>query len=668
MSAYSIKPAFRLLWNSDLMVLIRRLLIVYLMLGLCRIIFYAYNYEIIGPITTDEIWPLLRGAWVFDSVSIVYAFGLFTLLSLLPFRFRERKWYGKMLFWYFAIMITVTIALNLSDTVYFHYADIRFTAADLLFAENDNTTSLVGQFALENWHLVLAWIALSGFSIWLYRHSGRPVTPIQNKLAYFAFNFMILLAGAVTLMAMVRGGGLSRDLRPVTLGNATSYTSSAAKGNMILSNPFCILRTLGSKGIRYTEYFTEEELSKIFTPYHYPAEYSDSTAITLSGGLTSEGSKRNVVIFVLESFSSEHSALLNPDLYPNSNGYTPFLDSLMQEGYYFTRAYANGRKSVAALPAVLASMPSFKKPFAIMPEALGEGMQLPKILSMNGYNTLFFCGSPDGSMGFDAYANIAGVKSMYDKDDYDKRYPGNKDFDNYWGIWDKPFLNYMGTILTETKQPFFSVVFTLTSHHPFVVPAEYADKLPAGITKVQRPVAYTDMAIRSFFETYKDAPWFRNTLFIFTADHVSSERFAPKTETPVGKHHIMTFFYTPDGELQGKDQHVFQQIDIMPTTLGLLGYKDPYFAFGRDIFREHDRVPAAYGYDTNFQIIGDSITLAFDETETVAAYSASDTLMQHNIMSNDDPAQQQIKRLQEGVIQQYYSHLKTKQYTVPETK
>ena len=117
--------------------------------------------------------------------------------------------------------------------------------------------------------------------------------------------------------------------------------------------------------------------------------------------------------------------------------------------------------------------------------------------------------------------------------------------------------------------------------------------------------------------------------------------------------------------MQGRDDRVFQQIDVMPTVLGLLNYEQPYFAFGRDAFREPERVPAAVSYGTGFQLMTDSLTLLFDEERVQAVYAASDTLQTRNIANPADSLQQSALRYLEAFIQQYYSHLERKQFMVP---
>ena len=521
-------PRYGLLWAF-----VRRMLLLYAAWAVCRVIFYLMNASIIGPVGLNELPHLLRGSLAFDTASILYVNAPFILLSLLPFRFRERKGYQRMLLWLYSTVNGIALAINLSDGIYFHYARKRFTADELSYlGNNDNTGTVVLKAMAENWYVVLLAVALIFGLVRCYRRI-RFAPARREGRRYFLVNLGVLAAGVALTLGGIRGG-FSRQTRPITLSNATLYTSSDRKANLILSNPFCLLRTLGNRSLSYTRFFDSETLDSLYSPYHDPKP--DTTAL----------GPRNIVIFVLESFSSEHSALLNPDLYPDGRGFTPFLDSLMREGYCFPNAFANGHKSIEALPSVLSSIPSYRTPFVLMPQALAETKALPALLADEGYSTSFFNGSGRGSMGFGAYATLAGVQRYYSREDYEK-VCGTGDFDGYWGIWDEPFLQYMSRTLSETPEPFFASAFTLTSHHPFVVPERYADTLPKGKTKVHQGVAYTDMALKKFMETSSKEPWFRRTIFVFVADHVSSETFAPKTLTPTGNTQIVCLIYTPRG-------------------------------------------------------------------------------------------------------------------------
>ena len=630
------------LLHTPLALLVWRIVLLYAVLMLCRTAFYLYNAAVLGPLTWAEVWPLLAGALKFDTASVVYADGVFILLSLLPLRLRERRWYRAVLFWYYvAVNAVLVVATNLADTVYFRYTQKRFTADEIFFADNDNSLQLVGKFMAENWYLVLLWVALTALLAWGYRRRVREESIFSRGWAYYIGNTVIFAAAAGLSVAGMRGG-MTRMTRPITLSNATLYTANSGKANLILSNPFCILRTIGSAGsVKYKKHFAPEELARRFTPVHQPA---DSAAVNLAG--------RNVVVFIMESMSAEHSAYLCPEVYADREvkGFTPFLDSLMQNGLVFKRMYANGTRSIQAMPSVLGSLPSFRTPFVLMPQSLGESRQLPAMLADKGYATLFFCGSEHGSMGFGAYARSAGVERLVSREDYEARH-GTGDFDGYWGIWDEPFLQFMGEELAATPEPFFATLFTLSSHHPFVVPEQYAATLPDGYTRIHKGVAYDDQAFRRFFHRFGGEEWFRRTIFVFVADHVSSEKFAEKTRSYPGNMHIVGFIHTPDGALQGEVREVTQQLDIMPTVLGLTGNTEPYFAFGRDVLNEPQRPRWSVSYDGKFRALTGEGTVVLDdsgyEVQECQATPAADSLMQSF----------------RALIQQYYSHIERKSYT-----
>lgn len=651
--------------HNSITVLAWRLLIVYALLFLLRVIFYLLNTDTLGPMTRAEVPALVRGSLLFDTAGVCYCYCLFTVLSLLPLRARGRQWYRRLLFWTWLVPGIVIVLTNLADTVYFHYAKKRVTVDELHFADNDNTGHILWKAAGENWYLVLIAIVLVWGMVRLYRLVKPAPVRIRSGWAFVLTGSLMTLVSAVLLVGGMRGG-LSHAIRPIAMSNAAQYALSPAKASVVLSNPFCILRTISNKKISYVRYFPDErELAARFSPCRYPA--ADSLRHDKFG--TQRG--KNILIFVLESFSYEHSAYLNPELYKGEASYTPFLDSLMREGYLFRRGYANGRKSIDALPSVLSSIPSFKTPFVVTPQSLGETRGLGRLLGEEGYSTWFFNGSENKSMGFVAYAKLSGVENARTREDYEAKM-GRRDYDGYWGIWDGPFMQYMARELDTVPKPFFATIFTLSSHHPFVVPEGYENMLPEGRTKVQRPVAYTDRSLRDFFDYARRQPWYENTLFVFTADHVSSEVYGDESKAPTGNSHIIFFLYTPDGSLRGDDPHVAQQIDLMPTLLGLTGYDKPYFAYGQDIFeiradsaRVSERAFAINYLNESFQWITDSTAMFFDEHEVTHLFDLErDPLERHNLIEQGaEPDTAQVERMK-ALLQTYYERLEKSDFVV----
>lgn len=627
-----------------------RTLIIFVVLMICRVIFTLYNAEIFGTIEWSEVPRLIYGGLRFDTISLCYAFGVWIVFSLLPLHIREKSWYKKSLFWYYAIVIAICVAVNLADAVYFRYTQKRFTAEEFFFTENSNSAQLLLKFAVENLHLVAVGILLIAFAVWSY-HRKSSTTTVCKSWSYYVVNSGVLVLSIVLCIAGIRGG-LSRMARPTAVPYSLKFAKDGNKANIVLSNPFCIIRTAGNSRVEVPKYFSEEQLQQIYTPYHFP----------------SSGTKRkdkNVVIFVIESMSAEHSKHLCPELYTdNQAGYTPFLDSLMQSGYTFKKMYANGKRSIQALPSVWGSIPSLEEPFVLMPQSLGESCPLPRLLKEDGYSTAFFCGSERGSMGFDAYAISAGFDKCYSKEDYEKKH-GHNDFDGYWGIWDDKFLKYMGECIDTMAEPFLASVFTISSHHPFVVPKQLKDILPKGNTPMQPCAAYLDMALREFFAANRDKEWFSRTIFAFVADHVSCEQYAEKTKTSPGDFHVIGAMCSGDGQLRGECSDPVSQIDIMPTLLGVLGYDRSYFAYGRDIFADKNSMPVIVFDNGEYKAFTDKYIYIFTNGKVEQIYSTDDIAKSNNLIGTHYDSH--IEDVIKAYIQQYYEHAERKNYTVPDS-
>lgn len=634
--------------RNNFFITLARIAVVYVALALCRVVFFAVNADMLGPVGAGDWGGIVAGALRFDSASVCYAFSLFMLLSLLPLRCRTGRAYQTVLFVVWLLPAVVTVVLNMADAIYFRGARKRFTFDDLHFLQDgDNNGAIVLKALGENISVAALALLFIICMVAAYRRlKVDPATEFRRPALFYSVNTLLLALTVFLSVGAIRGG-YTRTTRPITLSNAAEWVSSPSHSSLVLSNPFCVIRTAGNKSVEVTEFFASEVRDSIFSPYHTPASV---------GGMN----RRNIVLFVLESFSREHSALLNPGLYDNG-GYTPFLDSLMGRSLLFTNAYSSGRKSIDALPSIMASIPSYVTPFVLTPQALGRIDGLPALLKREGYRTDFFCGSPRSSMGFVAFCNHIGVEGHHTQEDYEAAC-GTGDFDGFWGIRDRQFLGYMARVIDTLPQPFFASVFTLSSHHPFIVPDDF--DAPEGFTKEHPCVAYTDDALRRFFDHARTQPWFEGTLFVFCADHVSSEIYADKTRTATGSGAIIYFIYDPLAEGRVHDG-VTGQLDIMPTLLGLLGYDKPYFAFGRDVLSESDRPAMATNYyNERYLFITDSLSYLFDGSRITAAYDYKrDSLERSNIFDRGNAGMRKADSLAKAYHQSYYTHLKEMDFT-----
>lgn len=255
-------------------------------------------------------------------------------------------------------------------------------------------------------------------------------------------------------------------------------------------------------------------------------------------------------------------------------------------------------------------------------------------------------------MGFKAYSQSVGYQEYYGRESY-----GNDaDFDGHWSIWDEEFLQFFAQKMNSFKEPFATAIFTATSHHPYVVPDRYKESLPEGPLPIHKCVAYTDMSVRRFFETVSKMSWYENTLFVICADHTNAVE-KPEFGTEAGRYKIPIMFYIPDGSLKERREGTIQQIDIMPTILGLLGYDRPYVAFGNDLTDTPDENTFSVGSNNGiFQLFKDGYLLQFDGEKPVALYSYdTDIMLQDNLIGKVD--RQDDLLLLKSFVQQYMERM-----------
>lgn len=637
-------------FSNYYLLIIWRLLLAYIIYSLCRAVFLIYNLDLMQPMSGADLWNIFRGGLMFDTTAILYTNILYLVLSFIPAPFVFNRIYQKILRILYVTVNFICVCMNLGDTVYFPFSMRRVSMT--FFSEFTGDINF-GTIFLESlamfWYITLIGIILLLLLIWLSgscKHIKSPAYGIQA---------LALIITAPLFIIGVRGGA-TRTMRPITLSNAGDFVQVAIHTQAVLNTPFSIIRTIGkAKFTKQNFYPTEAALEQVFTPIKNlpdgttaqtlqangtaaPADIrtkegpalQDShfvPALQLEEGAT-VGSKRNIVILIVESFAAENMSFLNPEL-PES--LTPFLDSLSREGLLCTNAFANGRKSIDAVPSILASMPSLITSFAVTPYATNDLNGLPDILKEMGYYCAFLHGAPNNSMGIRAVSHLCGVDNYYGKTEFGD----DSKFDGAWGIWDEYFLPFAANTIGTFKEPFCASIFTLSSHHPFKLPKEYEGVFPQGETDLQRVTPYTDMSLRKFFNEARKSDWYKNTIFVITPDHSTLTGHAPKYKTPIWSTSIPIIFYAPGFIKPGRYNAPVQQLDIMPTLLGLLNYNKPYFAFGRDLNRDSTLQPFVINYGTNqFQLIqGDTLLVRDNKSLVAAYYYKTDSLLLNNLLA-----------------------------------
>jgi len=632
-------------------VFLYRLFVVLVLFFLCRILFFLLNKSLFPGISFSGWLAILHGGWVFDIAAMFYFNALFILLMLLPFPARSNTVYQKVIKYVFFTTNGLAILLNCIDFIYYRFT-LRRTTRSVFgeFSHENNMGKLAGRFVLDFWYVALIFVLLIVLMIWLYNRVSIRKPQIPEKKLSFYVKAAIALPLAITLAVGGIRGDFKYSTRPITISNAGEYVSSPNEMYLVLNTPFCIVRTWNVKRLEEMHYYPEEEVGKIYSPIHYP-----------KGDSTKPFQKKNVVIFILESWGKESVGAYNKDLDNGTyQGFTPFLDSLMAVSKVYWNSFASGRKSIDAIPSLLAGIPNGQDPFILTPYASDSLHGLPKILRDEGYNTSFFHGAPNGSMGFKALVNLLGVEHYYGKDEYNN----DADFDGIWGIWDEPFFQFFEKTINTFKQPFFSTIFSVSSHHPFKLPEQYKGKFRKGPLPVMECISYTDMALRKFFEKASQTDWFKNTVFVISADH-ATESYHPEYKNEWGDVAIPIVLYSPgDSSFHGLDSGIIQQTDIIPSLLSYMNYDKPFLAFGENVFNKN-RINFSVSYTGGYRWIEDDYLLFFDGIKTRSLYNyKKDRLFKENLVDRNPEIVAKLERNLKAFIQQYNNRLIRNQLTV----
>ncbi|MBP9549439.1 MAG: LTA synthase family protein [Chitinophagales bacterium] len=539
------------------------MLIVYI---ICRILFFAFNRDLFPELNVGEfLWIMVNGLR-YDIASIIYINSILIIMHVIPIAARETPLYQRIVKILFYLCNGLALFLEAGDFIYFRYGLKRTSTHELGLA---NDTSVLPMVMKDYWLVFVLTFIIILLVEWLYRKTEFIARNKSRSPLQIHYPAQIILMTLVVIFSVVGArGGLQQEI--ISPNDAGIELGDNRFSELIINTPFSVIYAIGHRHVEVKDYFKPEHLSNYYN-IHHEKKHFYKWPDTIPKQID------NVCVIVLESFSKEYLGYFYPQLH-----FTPFLDSLMNEGLCFTNAYSNGKSSNQGIIAVNSSIPvMMEDPFISSVYQQNNFVGVGSLVKKMGYGSYFFHGANNGTMGFDKFLERAGFDGYFGRNEY-----GNdKDFDGNWGIFDEPFLKWTANKMSTLPTPFYSEIFTISSHHPFTIPHQYAGRFPKGEIPMMATVAYTDYALQQFFEEAKKQPWYNNTLFILTADHPGPPN--PGSffyQNQIGAHATWLLLYKPNGQFKGTSDMVVQQSDIMPTVLDYIGYTGKYTAFGNSVF------------------------------------------------------------------------------------
>lgn len=562
----------------------------------CRLFFFLSHRNLFSASPSPDIiiafWHGLR----FDLATLLYINTPYLLLRLIPLTRRPGLPHRLLNLW-FAVSNAFFIFVCMGDTEYFHFTGKRLTMGSLGIIRDMREQA--GQITLYYWYYpVLALFIFAALWRWQI-HLTRPVKPWRQRRPRIVSVLKVTLF--VALWGLGARGGL--QTKPLHIAHAMEYATDPNLAQLTLNSAFTLLRSGKQNHLRSVSFFPrwDDMVERVLREQ----KFSDHAPLA--------GQKPNIVLIIMESFNFEYMGH-----HDGTTNYTPFLNELAAKSVFYPLHFANGRRSIDALPSILAGLPNLMEdPLITSPYQSNQVVGLPSILAQNGYDTWFFHGGQNGTMFFDVMAKMLGVQHYVGLNEY----PHSGHFDGKWGIFDEPFFQHVANKLDEIPGPFMASVFSLSSHHPYAIPPELKGRFPKGKLEIHESIGYADYALRRFFDTAATKPWFNNTLFIITADHTSKSE-TPLFESNIGRYRVPLLFYHPSQTDLGlaPPTSLVEQADIMPTVLNLLGLKttDPMARFGHSLVTKETtplKVPIVFHEGGQYWLVADDTAMRYTDAD-----------------------------------------------------
>lgn len=513
----------------------------------------------------------LRWVNIYHKILIV----IFSLFAVINFNI-YREWGSKLNARAFGFLIDTpneALASSASSPILLSIAVFLIIVSLGLYLQSKIVKVTIEFKKTPIWMKTIAAILLVGFNFLLIR-GGIDVAPNNQSMAYFS-KHQILNHAAVN-----------------TEWNLVSSILAAKKTK---NNPYL--------------YLAPSEATKLVDSL-YRVEKDTTTQI-----LTTQ--KPNVVIFILESFTADLTKTLG-----NETGITPHFDSLINKGFLFSQIYAAGNRTDKGLIGVLTGFPTLGTGSIVKwPEKMQKIPAISQKMLQNNYSTSFFYGGESEFDNYKAFILSRGYQQLIDKNNFDK-----KDMNSKWGAYDALVFNKQLQSLNQTKQPFFSTILSLTNHEPFELPTTFKFGKENLVQKFKSTAYYTDSCINAYLTEAKKQPWYKNTLFVFVADH---GHLYPKNEHDIympQRYHIPMLFYGDviKEEFRGeKFEKTGSQQDLAATLLAQLNIPAKDFTWSKNLLNPYTKHFAFFTWDNGFGFINNGQYLTFDNVGKNILYNST---------------------------------------------
>lgn len=523
--------------------------------------------------TPLELFALYAVGLVYDLAFLLYAtLPLALYLLLCPGWLWRRRWHKRLLLGLMSFSLFVMLFTAVAEWLFWDEFGVRFNfiAVDYLVYSEEVINNILESYPIYPLLALLASVAI-GTSILLRKPLeaalDAPLLPPLGSLMSLAA--LLLMAGL--------GGALIGQDAPRGLGGNTYQRELASNG------PFQFFAAFRNNELDYRQFYAtlpDRDVARLLRDEvrEANARFVGGDPLDIRRRIDNPGQAKrlNVVLVTIESLSAKYLGSFG-----DQRGLTPNLDELRKHSLTFTNFYATGTRTDRGLEAITLSIPP--TPGRSIVKRIGREAgygSLGQQFNARGYDSVFLYGGRGYFDNMNAFFGGNGYRIV----DQSSVAEADMAFQNAWGMSDEDLYRQtlkVADVDHAAGKPFFLQLMTTSNHRPYTYPAGRID-IPSGEGR-EGAVKYTDYAIGQFLAQARDKPWFKDTLFLFVADHTAGS--AGKEDLPVANYHIPLFIYAP-GLIEPREfAAVASQIDIAPTLLGLLNIDYDSTFFGRNVLR-----------------------------------------------------------------------------------
>jgi len=537
---------------------------------------------------TDLVAVAVQGLRFDLKVSAIAGALLFLILPWVSLRIQRRM---------VAVVVFLFVLLSFINLHYFGFYKTPIDSLVFGLVEDDTLAVLT---TIWRDFPVLITLVLVGLISWaslvLHLHLWMRVQPdallqarpvVVKVLSVLMVFLALLLAGKGTLRAMA----LQRQNLSVTASQflndmvpngviALKYAWDSRGFSQNLQNPLAGVRAMG---------FDSAQAAAQVLGLPHDSDGAIRAALTTHPALAAGTPKKNLVFFLMESFSAE------PIRYQSASfdvlgRMAPTLDKACHF-HNFDSAQPGTHPS---LEAILFSTP-------ITPLTLGDvgrkpiPWAIPAIVKQAGYQTLFVTSARAGWRDLDRILKVQGFDEVVDANTLKQAYPDATL--GIWGVWDSYVFKYLSKRMAQqaADQPLFVFVLTSTNHPPYDLPTDY-QRVPRDMTQWMGETNseflqanldsyhYAADLLGGFVQEVQSGPLKVNTLVAATGDH-NVRSFGLYADA--SRRHLLRqvpFLIWGQGLDCGPQQALpASHRDMFDTLLPLAGIEGAYVNSGRNL-------------------------------------------------------------------------------------